>query len=230
MNRRGEQYGSTQPIGRLGANYIRYDNVPVTEYNDQSFSRDAYDRVYSNETNAQLSVTQEPKINYSKIEYYLTVSSRDRDTTAYPNGSQFVIELPKEFKNLYSVELLQAIIPNQNNVLNEPYLVLTVEELDDIMFSNNKTISEGFAMLMLTPPNGNFISIDNRIHENTVLYYNTNSKAKLSKMSIKITDVDGNIFDFGGSGSTNKAYQSTFVFRIVQLERDTETLNVRATF
>ena len=211
-------------FGRLGT---KYDEKP-NEFNDQAYSKNDYNRVY--QENAQLSRLQEPDINYSRVEYYLTVSSRDRDTSIYANGSQFSVFLPREFKNVYSIELLQAIIPNQNSVLNEPYLVLTVDELDDIMYSNNKTIAEGFAMLMLTPPNGNFISIDNRIHENTILYFGTNNKAKLSKMTIKITDVDGNIFDFGGTGSTNKLYQSTFVFRIVQMERSTGALNTRNVF
>lgn len=228
MSKNGEQWGPTNPIGRLGSNYNRYNVSTPVEFNDQARSKNDYTRVY--QENTQLSHLQEPDINYSRVEYYLTVSSRDRNTSIHPNGSQFSVELPKEFKNIYSIELLQAIIPNQNDVLNEPYLVLTVDELDDIMYSNNKTIAEGFAMLMLTPPNGNFISIDNRIHENTVLYFGTNNKAKLSKMTVKITDVDGNIFDFGGSGSANKLYQSTFVFRIVQMERSTGSLNTRNVF
>jgi hypothetical protein len=228
MSKNGEAWGPTDPVGRLGSHYNRYKNERPAEFNDQAYSKNDYGRVY--QENAQLSHIQEPDINYSKVEYYLTVSSRDRDTSLYPNGSQFSITLPREFKNVYSIELLQAIIPNQNSVINEPYLILTVDELDDIMYSNNKTIAEGFAMLMLTPPNGNFISIDNRIHENTVLYFGTNNKAKLSKMTIKITDVDGNIFDFGGSGSSNKLYQSTFVFRIVQMERSTSSLNTRNVF
>jgi hypothetical protein len=224
MSKNGEQWGSINPTGRLTTKY----NGNPTEFNDQAYNKNDYNRVY--QENTQLSRLQEPDINYSRVEYYLTVSSRDRDVSIYPNGSQFSVVLPKEFKNVYSIELLQAIIPNQNSVLDEPYLVLTVDELDDIMYSNNKTIAEGFAMLMLTPPNGNFISIDNRIHENTVLYFGTNNKAKLSKMTVKITDVDGNIFDFGGSSSTAKLYQSTFVFRIVQMERSTGTLNTRNVF
>lgn len=218
---------------RLGANYDRYSKPSVSEFNDQNYNKNNYNNVYSNDSNTQLSVSQEPDIEYKKTSYYLTVSSFDRDTAVYPNGSSFIIDLPREFKNIHSIELIQAIIPDQNNVLLEPYLVLSIDELDTVMYSTNKTVSDGFAMLLLTTPPpvpGGFISIYNGIHEKTVLYYNNTPKARLARMSIKIKNCTNDIFDFGGDGGKDKIYQSTFVFKITQLERDPNSLRARSVY
>ena len=234
MNRngRGERNADFNNVNlRLGAHYDRYNPNELQEFNDQTFNRNNYQRVFDNENNTQLSVSQEPDLQYSKIDYYLKVSSADRDSSVYPCSSNFMLELPKEYKNIYSIELIQAIIPDQNNVKSEPYLLLSIDELDKKpVDAIDKSTSDSFAILLLNNPPlvpGTFISIDNTIHQNTVLYYPTTPKAKLSKMSIKITDVDGNIFDFGGDGTTTKGYQSTFVFKIVQLERNTNVMSTR---
>jgi hypothetical protein len=46
-------------------------------------------------------------------------------------------------------------------------------------------------------------------------------------MSISVTDLDGNIFSFGGDNTTNKANQCFFVFKIVTLDTDRSSLNQR---
>jgi hypothetical protein len=216
---------------RSSANYDRYNPNVLREFNDLNFGRNNYQSVF-NDNNTALSVSQEPNIDYSKVEYYLTIRSSDRDVLVYPSSSNFSIELPKEYKNVYSVELIQAIIPDKNNITSEPYLLLSIDELDTVMDSIDKSVSDSFAMLLLTNPplvSGSFISIDTRIHENTVLYYKT-PKSKLSKMTIKILNTDGDVFEFGGSGTKTKSYQSTFVFKIVQMEKNTNMLNRRNVF
>jgi len=219
----------TRENTRLGENYSRYADNNVIESNDQNFTRNNYTNVFM--PPKQLSVLQEPNIEYTKIEDYLVISSSDRDPLIYPNGSNFSFDLQREFKNIHSIELVQAIIPDKNNVTSEPYLILSINELDDVMYSNSKNISDGFAMLMISQPtvSGGFINIDNRVHENTVLFYKT-PKARLAKISIRITEANGTIFDFGGSGVIDKNYQSTFIFKITHLERNINLLNSRNVF
>lgn len=215
---------------RLGEHYNRYNPTTPSEVNVNAFRNNNYNNVFQNGTG--LSVSQEPDITYTKREYYLVVSSKDRDPSIYPNPNSFRINLPKVYRNIHSVELIQAIIPDKNSVLSEPYLVLTVNELEDIMESNDPNISDAFAILMLAPPNatGGFISVDNRIHENTVLKFVT-PKANLSTMTIKLTDFSGELFDFTNtSGVIDKQYENTFIFKITQLEKSTGELGVRGTF
>ena len=88
---------------------------------------------------------------------------------------------------------------------------------------NKIYILNSFAILQLCTPvvSGGFINIDKRIHENVVKTFHT--PVSLSKMSLKITKYDGNIFDFGGSSSVDKQYQNTFVFKIVCYEKRRNT-------
>ena len=143
--------------------------------------------------------------------------------------NRYVINLSREFKNIYSIELIQAIIPAKNNVENEPYLLLKIDEIDDVTESVDGHIDNAFAILQLAPPTtpGGFIAIDKRIHENTIKYYQT-PKAALSKMTVTITNCDGIPFNFGDDVSPpQKDLQNTFVFKIVTLDKKRQELSHR---
>lgn len=215
-------------FNRLGEHYNRYTRPSIDESNKFHYNSNDFKTVFSGNSNEQLSVSQEPDIKYKSRDNYLIVSSADRDVSTYPSSSNFVINLDKEYKNISSVELIQAIVPDQNSVTAEPYLLLKVKEFDNTMDSNNKQVYDSFAILQVCSPTvpGSFLQIDKRIFENVTLNYRT-PKANLSKLTISITDALGNIFDFGGSGTTTKAYQSLFVFKITTLDTERTSLNAR---
>lgn len=215
---------------RLGEHYNRYSDDVFLESNRNQFNNQNYDVVYTNNSNTQYSVSQEPDLQYEEKVHYLTISSKDRDVTAYPNVNHYSLKFPNEFKNIHSIELIQGIIPDQNDVQNEPYLLLQVDEIQDVMVSNDKNISNSFAILQLAAPtrSGTFIQIDRRIHEYTVKYYDT-PKAYLSKMTVTILDSNGIPFNFGTDTPSppNKSFQNTFIFKIVTLEKQRRVLNHR---
>lgn len=210
---------------RLGEHYNRYQRENTIPFNNNTYRQNDYSNVFKSE---QLSISQEPDITYQNQESYLIVSSKDRDLFTYPNSSQFVIHLDKEYKNIKSVELIQAIVPDKNNVTAEPFLLLNINELENVMDSNNKQIYESFAILQICPPTipGSFVQIDKRIFENVILNYKT-PKASLSKMTVSITDCDGNLFNFGGSGMSDKAFQSVFVFKITTFDTNRKSIGQR---
>lgn len=215
--------------GRLGAHYQRYAQTTFGEYNTNQYQQNDYTTAYSKPT--AYSTQQEPDIQYDKCDHYLTVSSKNRNTTQYPSVSNYVVDFQHEFKNIHSIELIQAIVPDKNDVTTEPYLLLKIDELEDVMISADRNVSDAFAILQLCPPTsaGSFIQIDKRIHENVIKYFKT-PKSTLSRMTIKITDCDGNLFSFGGDGSVSKEYQNTFVFKIVCLEKARSPLAHRNVF
>lgn len=215
-------------FGRLGEHYNRYTRSSIDESNKNNYNVNDFKSVFSNNFNQQLSISQEPDIKYKTRDNYLIVSSADRDVSTHPSSSNFVINLDKEYKNVHSVELIQAIVPDQNSVTSEPYLLLKVKEFENTMDSNNKSVYDSFAILQICPPTvpGTFLQIDKRIFENITLTYIT-PKASLSKITISVTDVEGNIFDFGGSGTTTKTYQTLFVFKITTLDSERSSLNSR---
>lgn len=215
---------------RLGEHYNRYSQQNYQESNYNQFNQQNYNQVYTNESNTQYSITNEPDIDYEQKVHYLSISSKDRDVDAYPNVNHYAIKFPNEFKNIYSIELIQGIIPDQNNVQNEPYLLLKIDEIQDTMVSNDKHIANSFAILQLAPPTkaNTFIQIDRRIHEYTIKYYDT-PKAYLSRMTVTILSSDGIPFNFGTDTPSppNKTYQNTFIFKIVTLEKKRHVLNHR---
>lgn len=216
---------------RLGAHYQRYTTTNFNTVEQPMYSNNNYQTVYTPSSNEQLSIAGERDIQYETCEYYLSVNSKDRDVVTYPSSNRFVINFQHEFKNILNIELIQGIIPDKNSVTSEPYLLLKIDELDDVMISNDRNISDAFAILQLAPPisTGNFIHIDKRIHENVVKIFKT-PKSTLNKMTISITDLSGNLFSFGGDNTVDKAFQSIFVFKIVCLEKRRDALNHRNVF
>lgn len=217
---------------RLGEHYNRYSSQNYSEYNTKQYDQNRYQDVYDPKYNNQYSVTQEPDIEYDTTTHYLTISSRDRNFVADPNVNHYTINFPNEFKNISSIELVQAILPARNNVEAEPYLLLDIDELPDVMVSNDTHISNAFAILQLAAPtttNG-FIQIDKRIHENTVKYFKI-PKAYLSKMTVSLRDYTGALFDFGTDAAPpQKELQNTFVFKIITMEKRRESLRHRNVF
>lgn len=203
--------------------YKRYNNFQVSTI-DKDF------KPYSNgdSSDKQHSITQEPTIEYEETSNYLVVSSKNRDLVNYPKSNTYLYNMEFDYKNITRVELIQAIIPDKNSVTSEPYLLLKINELDNIMDSSDRHISDSFAILQLAPPTvaGTFIQIDKRIHENVVLHYKT-PKASLSKFTVSITDLDGTPFEFGGDGTSDKEFQNTFIFKVTTSDKNRKLLKNR---
>lgn len=218
------------PNERIGEHYNRYSKPNYIESNLRRYENNSFNNVYNPAYNQALSVQQENKIEYEEVVKYLTISSKDRDVNIYPTVSRYSVNFQSELKNIVSIELIQGMIPDKNDVLDEPYLLLKIEELEDVMISNDRNISDSFAILQLAAPTttGGFIMIDKRIHEHTVKYFRT-PKASLNKMTVTITDAYGTPFDFGTDSPDPpiKNLQNTFVFRVVILEKKRSILEHR---
>lgn len=213
---------------RFDANY--YSNLNKTqyqqqlpkEYNSNQFNQNNFENVFNKASNIPFSIQQEIDIEYEKKTHFVFITSKNRNTTLFPNISQYAVELPSEFKNIHSIELIQGLVPNVNNVTQEPYLLLKIDEINDVMISNDPNIAESFAFLTMASPctsDGYFIALDKKIHENTPKIFYT-PKASLQKLTISVTKHDGALFNFGSDSSPpNKSLQHTFVFRIITLEK-----------
>ena len=213
---------------RLGEHYIRYNTNTIEQSNKAEYNNHDYEQVFENK---QLSVTQEPNIIYCQQVDYLVINTASRDPIAYPNSCNFILDLNDEFKNIVQMELIQAIIPDKNNVQNLPYLLLKIKELKNVMSSNDTNISDSFAIIQLAAPTlpGTFIQCDKRITE-YVKFHNKSKRPNLKRMSISITDPIGTVFDFGANGSLNPNFQCTFVFKITTEEKNRNVLNQRNVF
>lgn len=209
--------------------YDRYNgNYKYESFNKNSFDTNLIDTDTSKKI--PLSLSHEPNIKYSKRIDYIVITSKDRDLQNYPTPSKYVINLPREFKNITTIEIVAGIIPDKNNVLQEPYLLLKIDELDEIITSNDTVMCNSFAILHLAKPvyPGAFIQVDKKTFEHVVLRYHT-PKASLSKLTISVTDLYGTPFNFGTDSTTTplKELQNMFVLRITTLEKDRDLLSQR---
>ena len=139
---------------RLGQHYQRYDRSTVEEYNKFNLDNLNIDKDAprnSDKNYKPLSVVNESDITYIKRTDYIVVTSNERDISVYPNPSKYVINLPSEFRNISCIEIVNGVIPDKNNVKNEPYLLLHIDELQDVMVSTNKPIADAFAILHMAP-------------------------------------------------------------------------------
>jgi hypothetical protein len=168
--------------------------------------------------------------------YYVNISSNNRDSTNYPLHYNYRINLDSQFKNVKSVELVSAIFPNQpaassgGNILNEPFLIVDVEELNYIDFPDNvgSPALKGFGVIPLKVPtqtSGGFIIGElGCIYHTKKEFYGT--LGSLSRFTIKIRDCNGNLYDFGSTGgSTSKSFQNFFVFKITTQEISQKYIN-----
>lgn len=175
----------------------------------------------------QLSVIQEPNIKYELTEHFLSVTSGARG--AQPLHYNFYINLPKVYENVIKVEMISATFPNSSGITNEPYLVYDIDELNCIDFILGENNNSGFAVVPIKPTTGAFINPELGCMYHTS--YCPKQAKKLARLTIKIRDVSGDLYDFGfPNGTTNILNQNSFMLKIITQDIDRTPLNVRNTY
>jgi hypothetical protein len=162
-------------------------------------------------------------------EYYVTVDSANRDRTIWTSTSQYEVKMQpssgfqgatidRAFKNVYSVEVINAIFPNQNNVLDEMYLYLCVPELNGLYESTNDVGNKALAQLVPDKVIGSFVYSVYDTEKHPRRYFPVEG-ARIDRMTIEFRKRDGALFNFGadtGSGSpVLPLLQTSVTFRVV---------------
>lgn len=206
---------------RLGEHYERYIKTNYNAFDSYNNENDLQ-QVFNN--TKSLSIRQEPNVIYEQKVEYICINSNERDISAYPNSNNFSVKLNETFKNIYSIELIDATVPDKNNIEQQPYLLLQVDQIQDTINSTNSALASSFAILKLLPAitPGFFISMDRSSWEKTPKIYK-DSKASLSRMTISIKKPDGTLFDFVQDTPVNPLYQCLFTFKITMREPIRET-------
>ncbi|QIG60140.1 hypothetical protein [Dishui Lake large algae virus 1] len=158
--------------------------------------------------------------------YYISIDSRDRDRNIWPYSSQFEVKLDppapyagaqiqRSFKNVISVELVNAAFPNTNKVLDLQYIYLNIQEIDGIL----DTTCSGkrfFAKLLPQHAIGHFVYNYQDIGERARKIYPFRG-ARLDKLTIEFRDPSGALINFGNdNGATpNNLIQTSLTLKIV---------------
>ena len=182
---------------------------------NNTISRNDYNKVFSS------NIHNEELLHQEKVQY-ITISSNLRDTVAYPSVSSYTIKLNQALKNIKSIELIKCVLPDKNNVTRQPFLILSLDEIQDISVSNDKLYQDALHIISLSPPTQNNFFINVNTADNRIVKTYQTPLSYLSKISINILTHDNLLFDFGG---TSHDYQNLFVFKVVCIEKDFNKLN-----
>jgi len=194
----------------------------------------SYRKAFLYGNNQPLSILQERNIEYEERTEILVVNSKDRNIVTFPNPSNYIIDIMgtsgRNYKNIKSVRLVSASIPDKNNIGQQPYLVLQVDEFNTSMDGTNSILSNGSVLIQLDKAlvPSYFYNIKTDLSK-VIIHEFTPPISKLSQLHIKIKDTDGNLISFGtDSGTPDKLLQHTLVFEIVTLlkKQNTQTRNV----
>jgi len=159
--------------------------------------------------------------------YYISIDSRDRNRAVWPSSSQYEVKLdappnytgaqiPRSFRNIISVELVNSIFPNKNNVLNEMYLFLNIPEIDGVL----ETTDSGrryFAKIIPGSIVGEYIHSYQDPIEHAIKIFPFRG-ARLDKLTIEFRNSRGELFSFGADTSVGSAnnplLQTSLTFKI----------------
>jgi hypothetical protein len=143
--------------------------------------------------------------------YYINIDSNDRDRDIWPDSGNFEVKfdpgngftgasVARGFKNVYSIEVVDAVYPNVNSVAQNMYLLICCPELSDgigMMESTNNGTSKILAKLLPANILGNFVQTTYNEPEITKIIFPTEGK-RLDKMTIEYRTNKGDIFKFCG--------------------------------
>lgn len=146
---------------------------------------------------------------------YLIVDSNSRDISKYPQPNYYRITFDPIYL-IKSIKIVAGTMPDVNNITDEPYLIINLDEFNNLE-SSNTNVHNAFTLLQLQPAvvAGKFINTENTISNATTKYFNPPLE-KLSQLTLSIRDLDNILFDFGDdSGGPDKSLQNFFLFEIV---------------
>lgn len=188
-------------------NYTRGENYPFSEQNN----------------------VQDKNIKYDVITSYIHVNSSDRDTSKYPKVNNYRINFDNVLKNVHSIEIVSASLANQGTPLSNPYLILGLDGLNHITFSNNSS-KKGFSTLYLPQTTSAHILPDLDLSGGNI-YFFKNPLSSLNQFDISIYTPGGTLFNFGEpDADTTVGYSNSFLFKVKTLVKSRNDLNNRAVF
>jgi len=151
-----------------------------------------------------------------EIPHFITIDSNDRNKDTYPNHNEFKVsflsgssqvldniepdggKIQKQYKNVSKFELLSISLPiysvDGDNTADYPYLLLEIEEINNMIDGTNPTMSKAFCKIELGNHSGKFIHYQPEKGLGVkcfkpVVYMDT--------LTIKIKKPNGELFNFG---------------------------------
>lgn len=171
-------------------------------------SGQAFPHVFSDKPFLQM-----PQMNLilNPVPAYLTLDSRDRDRTVWPNSNHYRVPLVSSsndlnvkspnvvYKNIYSISLLSAVVPNTGNVFDEPYLLLQIDEIDNMYDAASTACAKAFTKIYFKEvcPLSRYLRMDKGVGDPLTKIYWPAPRASLQSITLSFRRHNGELIDFG---------------------------------
>lgn len=161
-----------------------------------------------------MNLVQEKVFHYSQdsmsktVEYYVSIDSRNRNRALWPSSSRFEVRfephasyegatIHRAFKNVESIEVVEVIYPNTNNVLDQMYLLLAIPELDGNIECSDGSLNRPLAKLVPSYTIGNYVVCKYTDDDSRPRKEFQSPGGRIDKMTLEFRSYDNTIFSFG---------------------------------
>ena len=164
-----------------------------------------------------------PPVETEYRTHYITIDSRDRISSTLNSPSNYIVKFPyMRLKNIKSIKMLSAILPNEEDIRNEPYLLVSIPEIEGPLFSSNNKNMKIFTKIFNNKNTHNTtLKYLNYMPEPIIKNYPINALGSIEQLSIRLLKYDGT--DVGMNTPDDEDITS-FTFEIVQTVADTSNL------
>lgn len=158
----------------------------------------------------------------------VNIFSGDRNLTSFPSPNKYTIKfidkLGNTYKNVKSIRLLSGVLPDVNNIQQEPFLILDIGDSNDAIRGTSNVLNNASSILQLDRPleTGFFFNLKSDVCKSMYHTYNQ-PIAELSQLNIDIRDYSGELFNFGTDVDPlvpNKSIQHLLTFEIITEVKD----------
>lgn len=182
-----------------------------------------------------------------EFNYNIVIDSKDRDYNKFISPNSFVIDfsppsgsdseintgyINKAFGNIIRCELLSVILLDTTEEEDStdstgsifPYLLLDIQELGSNYEGTNDELSRTFAILTTYKNiNGYKHYVLNSVNSDTTIKKVYNPRINLNRITIKLKQPNGTLYNFGNVNNENKNTVIKLTFRITTLQKNLGT-------
>ena len=149
----------------------------------------------------------------------ILLDSRDRNNDLYPESENYNIKLDSTFRNVFSIELLQATIPNSDYIINNRNNTIHFEETSGTILEasipNGNYIDENDIASQLELAMKNIGSSDYNVSFNSITQKFTITSDRTGGSGIFTLKFQGNEEIFGTTGATRTTYLASSIGSIL---------------
>tara|TARA_Y100000589_G_C27193099_1_gene645606 strand:- start:859 stop:2151 length:1293 start_codon:yes stop_codon:yes gene_type:complete len=200
--------------------YQLIDNIKNTIVSKNLYTQDINNDIFEQETiTKSFIITIDSSDRYKKNwelpnNYKIDFGGKKTESDDSNENYQYIDQI---FRNVTSVELIEAIIPKFTNK-NVPYILIEIEELGSNFFGSNSFLSSSFAKLTRPEINGDYL-----YYKNDTNIKSFSPRIEIQGLTFKFRDNKGNLLNFQSDCDSNML-ENFLTLKINCIQRDLNSM------